>query len=296
MPRRPDLPCAGCGKLMWRGSTSLPAGRAVCRACRRIEPRPYGGNGRASTACPVCCREFMRRLNSRGQPVRTCSRYCGQQLRKRTEVAAPCDDCGGLTVRGRNQFGRLCEGCAKGRRLLKYMKRRAAMRQTDITASHLGDLLAEANRCPLCQVSLTAAPGLPASKHVDHIVPLNIGGTHTVGNVRVVCRTCNLRRPKDGSDLNGFQPTPWAEDLKFSATLTARPRGMCLCGERRRAGRCWSCQPPRHRRRPEDGRRAAEMRAAGDRWQDIADALRFSGPGAAYTSARTFGAPDVVAR
>ena len=35
MPRRPDLPCAGCGTLMWRGKGSLPEGEAKCRACRR---------------------------------------------------------------------------------------------------------------------------------------------------------------------------------------------------------------------------------------------------------------------
>lgn len=62
---------------------------------------------------------------------------------------------------------------------------------------------AKAKRCPLCKVRLIDAPYLPASKELDHIVPLNIGGTHTIGNVRIICRTCNLRRPKDGSDYTG---------------------------------------------------------------------------------------------
>ena len=34
MPRRPDTPCAGCGRLMWRSSTNLPPGEARCRECR----------------------------------------------------------------------------------------------------------------------------------------------------------------------------------------------------------------------------------------------------------------------
>jgi 5-methylcytosine-specific restriction endonuclease McrA len=46
-------------------------------------------------------------------------------------------------------------------------------------------------------------PQLPNSKELDHIVPLGVGGTHTVGNVRIICRDCNLRRPKDGSDYVG---------------------------------------------------------------------------------------------
>jgi hypothetical protein len=41
MARRPDLPCADCGKLMWSGTTSLPPGRARCLPCRRaVAPSP----------------------------------------------------------------------------------------------------------------------------------------------------------------------------------------------------------------------------------------------------------------
>jgi len=41
----------------------------------------------------------------------------------------------------------------------------------------------------------------PAAKHVDHIKPLCIGGLHTRDNVRVICQDCNLRRPRNGSDV-----------------------------------------------------------------------------------------------
>ena len=34
MPSKPDLPCAKCGKLMWRSATSAPEGVATCRPCR----------------------------------------------------------------------------------------------------------------------------------------------------------------------------------------------------------------------------------------------------------------------
>lgn len=37
--------------------------------------------------------------------------------------------------------------------------------------------------------------------HTDHIHPLNMGGKHTASNVRIICATCNLRRPKDGRDV-----------------------------------------------------------------------------------------------
>ena len=47
MPRRPDLPCAGCGVLMWRGKGSLPEGEAKCRACRR-EPTEVNAAAKAA--------------------------------------------------------------------------------------------------------------------------------------------------------------------------------------------------------------------------------------------------------
>lgn len=34
MARHPDLPCSGCGRLLWRGKGSLPGGEAQCRDCR----------------------------------------------------------------------------------------------------------------------------------------------------------------------------------------------------------------------------------------------------------------------
>lgn len=34
MARHPDLPCSGCGRLLWRGKGSLPGGEAQCRECR----------------------------------------------------------------------------------------------------------------------------------------------------------------------------------------------------------------------------------------------------------------------
>lgn len=52
MPRRPDLPCAECGQLMWRGTTSLPAGKARCLPCRRA--RPTVPDCRHSRMCADC--------------------------------------------------------------------------------------------------------------------------------------------------------------------------------------------------------------------------------------------------
>lgn len=68
----------------------------------------------------------------------------------------------------------------------------------------------KAKRCPLCGVKLVKEPYLAGSKELDHIVPRNAGGTHTMGNVRITCRKCNGARPHDGSDYSG-PVTLWAQ-------------------------------------------------------------------------------------
>lgn len=107
----------------------------------------------------------------------------------------------------------------------------------------------DTKRCPLCGVALTDTPYLPNSKELDHIVPLNAGGTHTIGNVRIICREGNLARPRDGSDYTG-PVTLWAQTPGFIAAraapipVSAGPM-ECHCGLLLLAGRCWTCAPPK---------------------------------------------------
>lgn len=67
-----------------------------------------------------------------------------------------------------------------------------------------------ARKCPLCGIYMTSKHNKPNSKHLDHILPISQGGTHTHGNVRIICADCNLKRPKDGSDYTG-PLTLWAQ-------------------------------------------------------------------------------------
>lgn len=61
MPRRPDLPCASCGRLMWRGKGVLPAGKARCRQCRAAEQKKHGTATRYKAGCRCAdCREAKR--------------------------------------------------------------------------------------------------------------------------------------------------------------------------------------------------------------------------------------------
>lgn len=75
-------------------------------------------------------------------------------------------------------------------------KRRAAMQDTDIDTDFLLDLWDKTTSCSICHEPL----GL--DRHLDHIIPLIIGGKHRKDNVRYVHARCNCKRPKDGSDLH----------------------------------------------------------------------------------------------
>jgi len=76
-------------------------------------------------------------------------------------------------------------------------KLRTLSKTSDITNNYLIELLQKADECPLCKMSYKDK----SEKHIDHIIPICVGGCHKKENVRVICRTCNLRRPKDGRDV-----------------------------------------------------------------------------------------------
>lgn len=85
MPRRPDTPCAGCGKLGWSGSNSLPPGQYRCLGCRRIRVK----------TCAGCGAEFS--AYGKGDHVYCSKACCNRALgaaRRRTPRSRPCKLCG----------------------------------------------------------------------------------------------------------------------------------------------------------------------------------------------------------
>ncbi len=136
----------------------------------------------------------------------------------------PCTKCGNQTWRSRRRGNVKCWDCIslaakekyKEVRLekIKYAKiyriangdkikarnrnrknlMRSLSKNTDITNNYLIQLLNKSKNCPLCSK-------LMLEKHIDHIIPIGVGGKHRKNNIRIVCKSCNLSRPKDGSDL-----------------------------------------------------------------------------------------------
>lgn len=175
--------------------------------------------------------------------------------------------------------------------------RRAMVKISDIAPAEETEMRRKARKCPLCGVFMTGRPRKPNSKHLDHIVPLNVGGTHTRGNLRIICASCNLRRPKDGSDYSG-QLTLWAEMPGVAAVVRIRPkivrpvRKKCPCGtliaDGGRAFLCRGCMIT-------TGRRAAELRITGKSWREIGIELGYAshnGEGIRHAAVRAGYVPE----
>lgn len=74
-------------------------------------------------------------------------------------------------------------------------KRRQTTKLTDITTKYLTELKLNTTHCEVCRKKLNG------KIHLDHIIPLNVGGLHVKSNIRYIHATCNLMRPKNGSDI-----------------------------------------------------------------------------------------------
>lgn len=299
--RQPVRSCAVCG-------TDISSKQQSAKVCSKRCNDVMRGTARAEPLPERHCVDCGNAFTPRSSRSKRCS-ACAMLVHDHPNWPPICHDCGQKTERRSTASGRFCDRCSMERRVARYIsknhRRRTQLRFTDITADYERALRKRAGRCPLCSVWMTSRPGHPNSKHLDHIIPIAIGGTHTVGNVRIICRTCNLTRPTDGSDLAGHQPTLWAQDLTVVEQLIvdARPKTIrfgpriCRCGRALTKQSCRDC-PARleeHQQRVELGREAARMRADGRKWREIAEALGLRDTGAAYHLAWQYGDPDVRA-
>jgi 5-methylcytosine-specific restriction endonuclease McrA len=169
-PKRGDMVCSRCGDPMPRYHHKL------CSVCALPVTRIR------VTDCVMCGRKFVG--HGQGCNAVTCGATCRAALK---------------ATRARDK--------ARMRQGIRRIKT-----ESDITPQQEAAMRRKVRKCPMpgCGVWMTSRPCLPNSKELDHILPINQGGTHTHGNVRIICRECNQRRPKDGSDYLGTF-TLWAQ-------------------------------------------------------------------------------------
>lgn len=178
MARKPDAPCATCGKLLWGGATSLPAGQRKCRACRATPEHQADRRQRRRRQA----REYAR-AHYAGAPERVC--LCGVKVAK-----------------GR----RLCDPCRAARTQAHWQRKNAVRRGASpfgpaISVAQLGDR--DRWRCHLCRrkVDRTLHYQHPKAGTRDHLVPVIDGGDDSPANLRLAHRSCNSSRGARGAPV-----------------------------------------------------------------------------------------------
>jgi hypothetical protein len=306
MPHRPDLPCADCGKLMWSGNTSLPAGKARCLPCRRANP----AKSMRDLACAVChteCRSTRR--------TKTCSHSCHALLVVHERTGRPLPDPAIQRERVQHLAGLTAEGRARERNeRASARKRLKRLHQAETWDGISDQKIYERDgwRCGICtkKIRQTLRYPHPMSPSIDHVIPLAHGGDDTAVNKRAAHLHCNtsrgVGREGEASQLALFsglgdptRPT-WVHG-QSRRPAQPRPKATCTaCGSDLRNKRCWTCEPAKlrganaHPGTVEMGQLAARLRVSGMKWQDIADVVGYQNLGNLYTRAMQYGDPEDV--
>lgn len=201
MPGKPDLPCADCGKLMWRGKGVLPEGQARCRECRGVGSGriPHGTATGYKLRCRCAgCRE-AKRLEMR-RYVATVKARDGvsptQKYRPAVVKRPPgaCSECGKALIQA-GPVEPMCSPCRK------RQNRGLDIKPADRLAIYQRDCWV----CGFCGGAVD--PSLkspdPWAPSLDHIIPRSKGGPDDETNLRIVHRYCNgVRGNRDALTLD----------------------------------------------------------------------------------------------
>lgn len=194
MARKPDVPCASCGQLLFGGGRgSLPPGERTCRPCRFIAPPRL-----KSETCTVCSSTYQRKP---GTSPRTCSPACAK-ARMVANLGKPraCRDCS-APVTSHMPTPR-CRPCDRERNRRKCQRRRDAGRgrakHGGMTVFDLGDR--DGWKCHLCRTRVDRALPWPHPKSptFDHLIPVSDGGTDDATNLALAHAGCNSSRGAGG--------------------------------------------------------------------------------------------------
>lgn len=233
MPKRPDLPCAVCGRMLWRGTTSLPDGMATCRPCRRLKyrrrcawcgdclevrganycSRPCASAAR-QTRCEICRAPFR----GHGRTQRTCSRACGLELSYRNGRTR--------AIKVRRIWPKNCETCGS-----LYVARNIRSRFCSPTCA------------PAAPYTYTPTVSVVACRECGTEFSTTRGKTAKYCGARCARRCANRqRRHKERTRLvekstpMRTEWTPLSECAECGTALTGRPKRYCSqpCGDRAR--------------------------------------------------------------
>lgn len=194
----------------------IDAGLKWCRTCREWHPCDAFGadRSRGDGLASRCRASFKRNAPGPSIPERRSARERGEAWCRRCEAWLPAADLhGGLCREHANEAWR-----EQYRRNPEPYRGRAAARRRGVpyvgpdTRSALFDATNG-----LCAY----ACGRPA-EHLDHVIPVAMGGQTEYGNMVPACPTCNSRK-KD------TDPVPWVERMTPEAFDLISP-AVCVDG------------------------------------------------------------------
>jgi 5-methylcytosine-specific restriction endonuclease McrA len=193
--------CAGCGKTVYLGSESRPAGIARCMPCRKIENAPnlkHGTSGYTrGCRCPACRRGIAdanrrRYWRAKGSPAERMCMICGASFIV------------GIALGGRNNGAKTCsDECSAKRQIVKahtYQARKRGAYVEQVIPSEVFER--DKWRCHICRRKLSSATKWPHPRRpsIDHLVPLSLGGLHEKSNVKTACFSCNASKGNRGGN------------------------------------------------------------------------------------------------
>jgi 5-methylcytosine-specific restriction endonuclease McrA len=165
---RPNVPCTGCGKLMWpKDLAAVP----LCNPCRRVRlRRPCDGCGAPIT--------------KPRHPDYTFE-YCSRDCYRAAKTEPP-------EVRKAKQRARNAQKRARREYLLRDAEH----------IDHDAVFARDGFKCQICggRLAMKQTYPHPKSPSLDHIIPLSRGGAHDLANVQAAHLVCNQRKGVGGAD------------------------------------------------------------------------------------------------
>lgn len=199
---------------------------SVCKECKN---KKYKKKEQENTHCLYCGDKIECKRNNKKYCSRRCAIYYNKPpgyipQHRKPQKNHECANCGECTVKGRYKYcdkcknlsvSRNCKSCGdifsvKIHKLNKFCsdicrnrdtvrKRKIHDEVNGVFVSRQEVFKAEGYKCKccgcntekkFCYIKGTQIPK-PTSPTVDHIIPLNHGGTHTLNNVQLLCYRCN---------------------------------------------------------------------------------------------------------
>lgn len=208
-----SVPCRRCGVLKPTDSVGRKRGSVLCQPCRRDErvetvtdePSKWHAMwmARSRTPCSKCggptgWSSTDRRANRATVLCRACRPATAQRP---IDMSWTCGSCGKACTRKpvRGQRPKYCSAqCQERAAGHRRRARLAGAFVEDVSRSDVFE--ADGYRCYLCgrMTDKTKSVPHPKAPTIDHVLPLNKGGTHERANCRTACFRCNVKKQDRG--------------------------------------------------------------------------------------------------